>query len=268
MRKVRYREVAAWMLVILIGFAFFKKEVIIVKDRLQTAHVKYPDVSGKKLGDVIKVRGPEIDKLIQSGFVFHRPFSKEDIKMAKLAVRFAEELTGERYEANYENLYWSDDMLKKVPGLLGMTVFHDGLRPWQAYIVLTSEIKPKDLHNLNVMRDFASVLIHEWSHAKCFSHEVITRYKINMILEMSFDFFHSMPVESFFDGKERAEYKDKPYHLMLEKAAYDAGIPQPYIFVRDWSGSEIGGTLRLLTDPAASRIIINIETNINTRTNR
>lgn len=268
MRKVRYREVAAWLLVIFFCFAFFKKEVIVVKDSSPSVHVKYPDISGKKLGEVIKTRGSGIDELVKSGFVFHRPFNKEDIKMAKLAVRFAEELTGEKYEGNYENLYWSDDMLKKVPGLLGMTVFHNGLKKWQAYVVITSEIKPKDLHNLNVMRDFASVLIHEWSHAKSFSHEIITRYKINMVLEMSFDFFYNTPVEKFFDEKEMAEYKDKPYHLMLEKAAYDAGIPQPYIYVRDWSGSEIGGTLRLLTDPSAPRIIINMETNTNTRINR
>lgn len=264
MRKAGYREIAAWLLVVFVSFAFFKKEAIIVKDSPPSVHVKYPDISGKKLGEVIKTRGPGIDELVKSGFVFHRPFNKEDIKMAKLAVRFAEELTGEKYEGNYENLYWSDDMLKKVPGLLGMTVFHEGLKKWQAYIVITSEIKPKDLHNLNVMRDFASVLIHEWSHAKSFSHELITRHKINMVLEMSFDFYYNTPVEKFFDGKERDEYKDKPYHLMLEKAAYDAGIPQPYIFMRDWSGSEIGGTLRSLTDPINARIII-ID---NTRTNR
>jgi len=267
-RKARYREVVAWMLVVFAVFAFFRKEVIVVNDRSSIAHIKYPDVSGKKLGDIIKVRGPEIDGLIKSGFIFHRPFSEEDIKVAKLAVRFAEELTGEQYEANYKNLYWSDDMLKKVPGLLGMTVFHDGLRPWQAYIVITSEIKPEDLHDLNVLRDFASVLIHEWSHAKCFSHEMITRYKINMVLEMSFDFFLRTPVDSFFDGKELEELKDKPYNLMLEKAAFDAGIPQPYIFVRDWSGSEIGGTLRSLTEPASPRIDIRTGTNINVRTNR
>lgn len=254
------------MLVLLVGFAFFKKEVIVVKDSFPSVHLKYPDATGKTLKEIIKTKSPEIDAFVKSGFVLSRKFSKEDVKMAKLAVRFAEELTGERYEANYENLYWSDDMLKKVPGLLGVTVFHDGLKPWQAYIVLTSEIKPKDAHNLNVMRDFAAVLIHEWSHAKCFSHETITRYKINMILEMSFDYFYNTTVEDFFDDKD--EYKDKPYNLMLEKAAYDAGIPQPYLFVRDWSGSEIGGTLRSLTEPINSRIRIEMGTNTNRRISR
>lgn len=249
MRPVRYREVLAWVLVALVGLAFLKKEVVVVKDRISSAHVKYPDATGKTLKEIIKAKSSEANAFVKSGFVLSRRFSEQDIKTAKLAVRFVEELTGETYEANYENLYWSDDMLKKVPGLLGVTVFHDGLKPWQAYIVLTSSIKPKDVHNLNVMRDFAAVLIHEWSHAKCFSHEIITRHKVNMIIEMSFDYFYSTSAEDFFDKKGSSEYKDKPYHLMLEKAAYDAGIPQPYIFERDFTGSEIGGTLRAITEP-------------------
>lgn len=250
------RELLAWVLVALLAFAFFGKETIVVKDRAEHPSVSLPSVSGKKLNEVVKLDGSELGGiLLKKSFTFHRPFSAEDVKIAKLAVRFAEELTGEKYEENYyKNLYWSDDMLKNAPGLLGMTAFHDGLKPWQSYIVIASEIKPKDFHDLNVMRDFASVLIHEWSHAKTFSHELITRYKINMVLEMSFDYYYNTSVSVFYGEKLALEHKGKPYNLMLEKAAFDAGIPQPYIYVRDWSGSEIGGTLRSLGGPSNARI--------------
>jgi hypothetical protein len=239
----RYLAILGWIVALVLGIGYLNKETIIVQEPLRIHQIQFPSISGKPFGDIVLAKGEELGDFQDVDFTFGRPFSAEDTKLAILAVRFVENLTGDKYDMNFQNLYWSDDMLTKNPGLLGMTVFRGKLTPWNAYVAVAKEIKPTDTRDLNKMRDFASVLIHEWEHAKNIGQEQLVRHKINMTIELYFDYAYHVAYTNLFPEKVENSV-EKPYHLLLEKAAHDAGILPPYFYVHDFTGSEMGGTLR------------------------
>ena len=212
-----------------------KKEYIVaVPKKVPIEHV-LDSATGQKMSDVIISPAELGDRFYGVDWTFSRKFDTVDIAMTRLCVRFLEEVTGTDYPESYYNLYWSDDMLGSMGrgSLLGMTVYYDERKPWKAYIGIASELKPKSMHDLNAIRDFASTVIHEFEHAVNLTVEDIVRTKIDLTIDKSFDFACAMPVTNMY--RYQPQYINAPYDFMIEKAAFTAGIMPPWYFERDYA---------------------------------
>jgi hypothetical protein len=230
------------------------------KTTVNKKYIKLPDVTGKKMSDV-KINMPEFeseyDKLI---WTFSRKFTDEDVEMAKLAVKFLEKLTGISYNCNYNNMYWSDDMLKSLGtnnSLLGMTVFYEYREPWRAYIAITSSLKPPSVHDLNAIRDFGTTVIHECLHAGNLDIESTVRSKIEKPIDMSYSLYCNITVSNFY-AINISRFKNKPYTKMIEKVAFESGIKAPWHYNSDYTDEPIKTVIKILMVPERP---INIRTN-------
>jgi hypothetical protein len=228
-----------------------KMEPIIVNSSVNTNVVVLPDATGKKMSDV-KIK----DKNIKGEFdgidwTFSRKFSQEDVALAKLSIAFVEKITGLIYVIDYNNMYWSDDMLTSLGtnrSLLGMTVFSEYRDSWRAYIAITSKLRPPSPHDLNAMRDFGSTVIHECLHAGNLDIEETVRAKIERPIDMSFDLYCFLSVSNFYAIK-LDRFTNSPYSKMIEKAAFEAGIKPPWHYTRDYMGDPIRPVIQLFMIP-------------------
>ena len=212
---------------------------------------KLPDVTGKKMQDIkIKLENHK-DEFSDINWTFSRKFSKDDVALAKLAFLFMEKITGLNYVCDYQNIYWSDDMLTSMGtngSLLGMTVFKDHRAEWRAYIAISTSLKPPSPHDLNAMRDFGSTVIHECLHAGNLDIEATVRAKIERPIDMSFDLYCAMTVSNFYAFK-LDRFTNKPYGKMIEKVAYESGIKAPWHYNRDYMGDPIRPVIQVLMLP-------------------
>jgi len=232
------------------------KKEIIIPISVNPNFVQLSDVTGKKMSQV-KIRSETPDEFDKIDWTFSRKFSSQDIEVAKLAVLFIENISGLRYNCNYQNMYWSDDMLSSMgtnSSLLGMTVFYEYRESWRAYIGITTHLKPPSVHDLNAMRDFGSVIIHECLHASNLDIEPLVRAKIERPIDMSYDFYCAIGVSNFFALKTE-RFIRKPYKQMIEKAAFDAGINPPWHYNRDYLGDPIRPIIRILMVPEQTNSI-------------
>lgn len=244
-----------------------KKEIIIVNNSAgATNNIQLPDVTGKKLSQIriISTNGVgakgEFDDI---DWTFSRPFSQEDIKLAKLSVAFIQNITGLTYNTEYHHLYWSDDMLKSMGtngSLLGMTVFWEFRNSGRAYIGIASEMKPQSIHDLNRVRDFGLVCAHESSHRKNLDIEEIVRAKIERPVDMNFDFYCSISVSNFYVFK-LDRFTNAPYAMMIEKVAYETGIKAPWHYSRDYQGDSLRPIIQILMTPPPTNRPSNLNTN-------
>lgn len=195
------------------------------------------DITGKNFRDIslkiptnliIHVSSKETD------FTFTKKFDKNDIKLSNFCIGFVEKLTGLKYDKNFNNIYWSDNLFTN--GFLGMTVYQKGKIPWSSYIAIASEIKPTDLHNLNQIKDFGLVLAHEFSHSKNLHPEVPISIIIDKSINISFNYYMGTPVTNFFVFGEIN--KTNSYDNILEKIAYESNILPPWIYERDYEKQE------------------------------
>lgn len=211
---------------------------------------KLEDVTGKKMQD-IKIKTDHEGEFDNINWTFTKKFSKDDIALARLAVLFMEKLTGLSYNCDYQNIYWSDDMLTSMGtngSLLGMTVFKDHRAEWRAYIAISTSLKPPSPHDLNAMRDFGSTVIHECLHAGNLDIEATVRAKIERPIDMSFDLYCAMTVSNFYAFK-LDRFTNKPYGKMIEKVAYESGIKAPWHYSRDYIGDPIRPVIQVLMLP-------------------
>ena len=219
-----------------------KKEIIIVKPRGEAIKdYRLPDVTGRTCQQIKIKFGEDESPYKNVDFVFHRRFSEEDIALAKLSVRFVEELMGQQYDISYNNLYWSDDILTSMgagTSLLGMTVYHEKREEWRAYVAIASELRPKSLHHANSIRDFGVVLVHEFDHVKNLTAETIVRSKINWPAAEQFHNYYHIKVEEFYPQKyANGDFEGMPYVTLLEKVLYDVGIFPPWRIDHDYMDS-------------------------------
>jgi hypothetical protein len=237
-------------LAFILMFVGCSKREIIIPLSPNPNFVQLADVTGKKMSDV-KIQSISIDEFSKINWTFSRKFSNEDIELAKLAVSFIENISGLRYNCNYQNMYWSDDMLRSMgtnSSLLGMTVFYEYRESWRAYIGVTSSLKPPTIHDLNAMRDFGLVIIHECLHASNLDIESLVRAKIERPVDMSYDFYCAVGVSNFFLFKTE-RFANKPYKKMIEKVAFDVGIGPPWHYNRDYLGDPIRPVIQILMVP-------------------
>ena len=226
-------------------------EPIIVDSYVNTNSVALSDITGKKMSQV-RIQNPEIKgEFDDIDWTFSRKFNAEDIALAKLSVAFVQKITGVVYVVNYDNMYWSDDILKSIGSkgsLLGMTVFHEYRDSWRAYIGISSSLKPPTPHDLNAMRDFGTVVIHECLHAGNLDIEDTVRAKIERPIDMSFDLYCLVSVSNFYAFK-LDRFTNSPYSKMIEKAAFEAGIKPPWEYTRDYIGDPIRPVIQILMVP-------------------
>jgi len=215
---------------------------------LEPEKIQLSDITGKKMSEV-EMKIP--DEIIRQftphytneneklDFTFTKKFTSEDIKVAQNAIRFLEKLTGLTYPQNFNNVYWSDDLLKA--GYLGMTVYQKGRISWLSYIALASELKVNDNHNLNELRDFGAVCVHEFSHAQFLHNETIVRYLIDAPIGITFDTKFHTPISQFFLFNE-INTNNVPYKNLLEMAAFEANVPVPWVYYHDIEENKIFST--------------------------
>lgn len=226
-----------------------KKEIIVVSDTPAESH-QLPDVTGKKMSEV-KIKTDKRDQFDDIDWTFSRKFTEEDINLAKLSVKFIENITGVTYNCQYYHLYWSDDMLTSMGtngSLFGMTVFESYRSKGRAYIAMASELKPKSVHNLNAMRDFGLLNAHESSHSLNLDIEEIVRAKIERPVEMNFDFYCAISVSNFYAFR-LDRFTNVPYSVMIEKVAYETGIKAPWHYSRDYQGDPMRPIIQILMTP-------------------
>jgi hypothetical protein len=213
--------------------------------------IQLENVTGKRMS-AVKINVPrENDEFAGVDWTFSRKFSTQDVAVAQLAVTFMENITGIKYNVDYKNMYWSDDMLTSMGtnnSLLGMTVFHQYREPWRAFIAITTSLKPPSIHDLNAMRDFGSTVIHECLHASNLDVEHTVRAKIERPIDMSFDLYCQLTVSNFYSF-HLDRFTNKPYSKMIEKVAYESGINPPWHYNRDYMGDPIRPIVKLFMVP-------------------
>lgn len=199
-----------------------------------------PDITGENFTNIsLKLPTNLISHIITDtnkniNFIFNKKFNSEDIKLSYFCINFIEKLTGLKYEKNFSNIYWSDDLLKN--GFLGITVYKKGKIPWSSYIAIASETKPTDLHNLNQIKDFGLVLTHEFSHSRNLHPEIPVSIIIDKSINISFNYYMDVGVTNFFVFREVGETNS--YNNILEKIASESNIPPPWIYERDYEKQE------------------------------
>lgn len=237
---IRYWMIMVILIILWVASDTFFKNHVKFDEKPQALtpldNVEYPileDATGSRAAGMVTIPAHLRTNAPQSDlkFTIGSKFSADDIEIARRAVKLCGSLTSEEYPVYFANMYWGKDMLKD--NYLGMTFYHHKRAPWYSYMVIAEELKPDDPGDLNQLRDFGNTIIHECDHSRNLASESLVNFKIDGAIEFAFHEAMNMAATNFYQYRAE-EIATKPYSNMLEKHAYEVGIPKPWTYVDDY----------------------------------